>query len=79
MEINVVEVTGCPYCGSWFQLKPEFYNFEDNDGLFTRMEKKAKWLKSPKECLNCHHQYIPSERKMKMDDFVFEALKTVKM
>lgn len=79
MAKEIVEVTGCPCCGSWYELKPEFYGFEEHDGLFKRMEKKARWLKSPKECWNCHQQYIPAERKMRMDDFVFDAFNKVKM
>ena len=40
---------------------------------------RVKFVTEEKECLRCHKMYLPFGHIYNMDEFVFNAVKTVKM
>ena len=65
---NEVIAIMCPHCGDVWKI-----NTEDC------YKNKAFYLIKETDCWKCGKKYVPIHKAKIMDDFVYEALKTVKM
>ena len=70
-EIKEILACTCSNCG-------DTYNLSEACKDFSPLE-YAEFIYTPKTCLRCGKEYMPYENIHKMDDFVLEAIQTVKM
>ena len=68
MKENEVIAIMCPHCGDVWKISIEDY-----------YKNKEFYLINETDCWKCGKKYTPIHKVKIMDDFVYEALKTVKM
>lgn len=70
-EIKNIKACVCPECGDTYDVGKLFKTM-------TNLE-QIEFCIEPKECLKCHKMYLPFGHIYNMDEFVFDAVRTVKM
>lgn len=81
MEDRDIVYTGCPNCGSYFEVTPEVLGTSEvlsKENLAFDCEKEIKWWFESKKCWACGGEYLPVKRYTKTFDFVFDAFKRTK-
>lgn len=71
IDIKNIKACRCSNCGDTYDIEKVFENMTDFE--------KLEFISNKQTCLRCGKKYIPYGNIYNIDDFVFNAIKTIKM
>lgn len=87
LELKQINTCHCPECGDTFEVTREMTGvseeysitpFYDSQQVDKDMRSSIEWWTTDKVCYRCGKTYRPFRNGRRMDEFVFDAIRSVK-